>query len=299
MTVESSGADRRVRVTVPAATLASVRCAYLLALCFGLVLSLSEARALHPNALTGGESPERFAEADEAFFDRAIPERALFALRVYRARLAEAPDDWEAAWRLAVATYHVGNRVLVDRDERERIWAEGRDAGQHAVDLQPECVPCNFWTAVNMALHGESVGAVRMLFSLSEIRSLLERVVELDPAYAYAGAPRTLAMIDAGLPRVLGGSDKRAERLYLQAIELAPGEPLNYEFYAAFLERKGHFDEALAIVGRGLETPPLTRERVESISAMETLLRMKPRLEAQIEEHGGKKKRSILWPFRR
>jgi len=272
-----------------------------LVLLFGLpfVLPVAQAHALPPNALIAGESPERFVEADEAFVDRAIPERSLFALQVYRARLVEAPDDWEAAWRLAVVTYHVGNRLLVERDERERIWAEGRDAGQHAVELQPECVPCHFWTAVNMALYAESIGAVRMLFTLSEIRRLLERVVELDPAYAYAGAPRTLAMIDAGLPRVLGGSDKRAEQFYLKAIELVPDEPLNYEFYGRFLERKGRFGEALALVERGLETPPLTRERVESISAMETLQRMKPRIEAEIEQHGERKKRSVLWPFRR
>jgi tetratricopeptide (TPR) repeat protein len=255
------------------------------------------------NPLVEGESPPRFQEADMAFEDRADPARALFALERYRSLLESDPTDWEAGWRVAMAAYHAGTRVAKDSESSERFWVEGRDAGRRAAKLQPDCVPCNFWTAIDMAAYGHSVGVVRMLFTLSEIRKRLERVVDIDPAYAFAGAPRLLAMIDDGLPRFMGGSDKRSERYYRQAISLVPEEPLNFEYFGEFLEKKGRLEEALEMVELGLATPPPTPERVESISSMNTLRRMKPRIEAKLAERAEKaakrKESRMPWPFRR
>jgi len=233
------------------------------------------------------ESPPRFIEADGAFRLRDDDGQVLRALEMYRGALSADPDDWQAGFRVAMACYHVGMRIAPTKEERKRIYAEGRDAGRRAAELAPDCADCHFWTAINMTLYGQSAGVIRMLFTLSEIRERLERSMALQPDYAFGGAQRLLAMIEDGLPFFLGGSDARAREYYEMAIAVAPDEPLNYEYYAVFLQERREFSEALQVAQRGLLTPPVGPERVESVSSQRVLRELAAQLAKQAAAAGG------------
>src|SRR5205814_2104311 len=143
----------------------------------------------------------------------------------------ESPDDTEASWRLAMACYYLGQRVLetAPESDREKIYAEGRDAGEAAIrTASSPCAPCEFWTAINMALYGQSVGVFKMLFSLNSIRKHLEASIAADPKYAFGGAQRLLGKIYESIPGILGGSNRKARDYYQEAVGVAPDEPLNY-----------------------------------------------------------------------
>lgn len=228
-------------------------------------------------------SPPRFEAADQAFLERADHDRARFAARRYEELYRADPGDWEAAWRVAMGCYFLGVRVVDDKQEQEALYARGRDAALRGVALAPDCAPCHLFAGINMALYAESVGVIKMLFTLRKIRSHLEQSLALAPRFANAAAARTLALIDHKLPRVLGGRRKRAKAYYEQAIELDPGEPLNYLFYAEFLdEAKKDTRAALAVAERGLALAPPSADRVESLSALENLAELVPELRARL-----------------
>lgn len=214
----------------------------------------------------------RFKTGDIAFRERRDPARARSALEFYRLEYKKTPKDPEAAWRLAMACYFVGIRVLDSKHEKKKIYAEGRDAGLTGTQANDKCAACHFWTAINMALYGETVGVLKMLFSLSQVEDHLRKSTALDPGYAFGGAYRLLGLIEQKLPGILGGNNDEAKAFFDQAIENGPEEPLNYLFMARLLEEE--FDDrkkALEYARKGLNVPPPTPDRIEAVDAMSDL----------------------------
>ena len=234
-------------------------------------------------AQTDWDSAPRFSEADQAYLQRADPDRVEFAHQRYEALYGADPGDWEAAWRLSMTCYYMGGRVAKGKAEKETLYAEGRDVALQAVKLNPDCAPCQLLAGINMALYGESVGVVKMIFTLRPIRRHLRKSLELDPYFAEGAAARTLATIDQAVPFFLGGSKKRALQYYERALEIDPEEPLNYLFYARFLEKRREYRSALSLVERGLALPRPGPERVESEHAWDLLKGLEPKLREELK----------------
>jgi tetratricopeptide (TPR) repeat protein len=210
----------------------------------------------------------RIAEADRAFAERKTKERALRSLEIYRELFKEFPDDPRTGLGLARACYFTGIRLTSDASEKEKIYAEGRDAGGRALKANPQCGGCHFWTAINMALYGETVGIFKMLFSLKTIQEHLRQSITADPTYAYGGAHRLLGLIDHKLPGILGGNNKRAREHFEKAIAVAPDEPLNTLFLAQLLEKEFNDpSKAREIVEKALSHPLPSEERLEARDA--------------------------------
>jgi hypothetical protein len=233
-----------------------------------------------PSALLAKAPEARFEAADQAFRERKDSARALEALRLYREYYKATPDDPEAGWRLGFACYFVGIRLTKERSEKRKIYAEGRDAALHAAELDDKCAACHFWGAINMVLYGDATGVFKMFFSLGDVKKHLKASLAGDPAYAYGGAYRLLGQIDHYLPRILGGSKKRARGYYEQAISASPGEPLNYLFLSRLLEDAHDRDGALAAARKGVDVPTPTPERLEALDAIEDLKKF-------LKENGG------------
>jgi len=119
-----------------------------------------------------------------------------------------------------------------------------------------------------MALYGNTVGSLKMLFSLGEIHQRLERSIALDPTYAEGGAFRLLGLIREKLPGLLGGSDRRARDYYEKAIHSAPEAPLNYLLMARLLkDRFGKLEESAEFVRLGALLPEPGVDRLENREA--------------------------------
>ena len=236
------------------------------------------------SAESGWEAAPRFAEADQAYLERADSARAVFANERYEALYRADPEDWQAAWRLAMTCYFLGNRVATDKSEKEAFFVRGRDVALEATKLKPDCAPCHLLVGVNMALYAESVGVVKMIFTLRPIRRHLRRSLELDPAFAEGAAARTLGTIDQAVPFFLGGSSRRAQEYYQQALDIDPTEPLNYLFYAYFRESRQELRAALDLAKRGLDQPRPGLERLESRDGWDRLERLEAKLKKKIEE---------------
>lgn len=228
----------------------------------------------HTSAPKASPLPTALIEADQWFKERRDSEKGWKAYRGYQDYFNNNPQDFRGAWRFAMGSYFAGIRLAKKSKEKEEIWKKGQSAGWAAIKLKEDCAPCHFWTAINMALYGNEVGAIKMLFSLNRIRKHLDRSIEIDPTYMFAGAYRLNGLIEQKLPGILGGDDDDALKFFRLAVKTAPEEPLNYLCLARLLWSE--FDqkrEAIEIAKKGLAVPPPGPERIEAIDALEDLKR--------------------------
>lgn len=218
------------------------------------------------------EFRRRLSEGDLFFKERQSAAQLRKAREVYKALLEIRPEDPELQWRYAMGCYGVGVRATSDSKEKVALFEEGARVGLKAVEKNPKCVPCLFWTAINRVLYANEVGAVKLLFALNEVQGWARRVIELEPGYAQGGAHRLLGQIEQGVPGILGGSNRRAREHYEAAVRVAPDEPMNYMALARLLyEELDEKEAALGIARKGITVPPLARDRVEGNEAREEL----------------------------
>ncbi len=283
---KSAERTTRGRIIYPASWngCSKLLCSKLLCVVLGVLGGFVSIYSGEAVAEAGWEPAPRFADADQAYLERADSARAIFANERYEALYRADPEDWQAAWRLAMTCYFLGNRVATQKSEKEAFFVQGRDAALEATKLKPDCAPCHLLVGVNTALYAESVGVVKMIFTLRSIRRHLRRSLELDPAFAEGAAARTLGTIDHAVPFFLGGSSKRAQKYYQRALDIDVEEPLNYLFYAYFLESRRELAAALDLTERGLEQPRPGLERLESRDGWDRLERLKAKLQKRIQE---------------
>jgi len=216
----------------------------------------------------------------QAYRERRDPERARESYRLFKAVVDENPDDPVALWHLAMSCYYLGQRVVETPDERKAVFAEGHELAEQAASRDPGCAPCHMLAGVNQALWGQEMGIFRVISGLPNVKRHLQRSTELDPTFAGASALRVRSQIARVLPKWLGGGKARARRYLQRAIEIAPHEPLNYQFLAKLYWKDfGETDKALLIARQGLEVPPPGPEFVESVDSMRRLRRMVRQLE--------------------
>ncbi len=213
-----------------------------------------------------------FLAGDQAYQKRNGEVFARQALTIYEKILKENPDNADAAWRFSMANYYLGLHYLKDSQQKEKAYFQGQEAALKGIALNSSCSPCYFWAAINGALYGETVGVIKMLFSLNKIKEYIEESIRLDPSYAYGGGYRLLGLIYQKVPGFFGGSNEKAKNYFLQAIKVSPDEPLNYLFLARLMKSElGDDSEARIMIQRGLSLPQLPRERIESHEALNEL----------------------------
>jgi tetratricopeptide (TPR) repeat protein len=217
----------------------------------------------------------------QAYRERRNPERARESYTLFKRVVDQNPNDPVALWHLAMSCYYLGQRVVETKEERKRVFAEGHTLAENAVERDPTCAPCHMLAGVNQALWGQEMGIFRVLSGLPNVKRHLQLSTELDPTFAGASALRVRSQIARILPRWLGGGKDKARRYLSRAVQIAPNEPLNYQFLSKLLwkdfgDRKG----ALAVARRGLEVPEPGPEFVESVDAMRRLRVMVRKLEA-------------------
>lgn len=214
-----------------------------------------------------------FNKADQTYADRHIEAKAREALKLYREIYTARPNDPDAAWRVAMGCYHVGISFTKKKEDLLKIYQEGVDAGLKAIKLiersgANDCAACYFWYAINTVLLADTHGAISTLMGLSKVKALIEKSIEIDPRYASSGGYRLLGQIDTKLPGFFGGSKARAERQFKKAMELVPGEHLNFDFLSELYVVTERYDLARETIQKGLALPPPGRGRFESGQAV-------------------------------
>jgi hypothetical protein len=151
-------------------------------------------------------------DPDRLYADREHLASATEAARIWEARLAKDPRDFESAWKLARACYWLGGHVA--SNEQRKQFERGIDAANKAVALQPNRAEGHFWLAADMGAMAEGFGLRAGIKYRGPIKKALETVLMIDAGYLQGSADRALGRWYLKVPRLFGGSkDKSVEHL--------------------------------------------------------------------------------------
>ena len=197
-------------------------------------------------------SAEKIVEADTLYEGREDMNKARVAVASLRqARLADY-GNYEAAWKLARASFYVGDRTASSA-EKDDMFREGTEAGKAAVKLQPDKPDGHFWLGAN---YGGSAAnsTIANLSSFQDIKREMEAVLKLDEAYEGYSAYLGLGRLYLQAPKMLGGDTEKAIEYLEKGVKLNPNHGL----------MRFHLAEAYESLNRDAEA----KKQIEALTAV-------------------------------
>ncbi len=195
---------------------------------------------------------ERIAEADTLYEGREDLQKARVAVASLRQARTADYGNYEAAWKLARASFFVGDRTD-DNSERDDLFREGTEAGKAAIQLQPDKPEGHFWLGAN---YGGSAAhsTIANLSSFQDIKREMEAVLKIDESYQGYSAYLGLGRLYLQAPTVLGGNTGKAIEHLEKGVKLNPNHGL----------MRFHLAEAYAESNRDAEA----KKQIEALMAL-------------------------------
>jgi tetratricopeptide (TPR) repeat protein len=172
---------------------------------------------------------------------------------MWAARLAGTPGDFEAAWKLSRARYYVGTNGPAHG--RRAALEAGMAAAHTAITLQKARPEGHFWLAANMGALAESFGMRQGLKYRKAIKTALEEVLRLDPAYESGSADRALGRWYFKVPGLFGGSNEKSEQHLRKSLTYDRHSTASWFFLAETLEDMGRTADARAALQQVIDAP--------------------------------------------
>lgn len=182
---------------------------------------------------------DRIAEADALFEGREDLSKARVAVAALRQARTADYGNYEAAWKLARASFYVAEHTDND-SEREDMYREGIEAGKTAVQLQPDKPDGHFWLGAN---YGGSAAhsTLANLSSFQDIKGEMEAVLKLDESYQGYSVYLGLGRLYLQAPRVLGGDSLKAIEYLEKGVKHNPNNTvMRFHLAEAYEVNKRH-----------------------------------------------------------
>jgi len=146
--------------------------------------------------------------------------RSIDAVRDRLARAVARDPHVDTLIALARVCFLAGDVRATTTEEKLVVYAQGREAAKHAVEVAPRNAAAHFWYATNTARWGQTKGVLRSLFLLPEVQRGIDTVLQLDPmftaVYSLAGN------VYYEVPGLLGGDLARAEAMFRKGLGQDP-----------------------------------------------------------------------------
>jgi len=190
--------------------------------------------------------------ADALYADRATLASARRAADLWSTALANNPRDFDGAWKLARADYWLGGHV--PKSEQHGFYDKGIEAARRAIEIDPKKPEGHFWLAANMGALAESSGFAGLRYR-KPIKTELETVLRLDPAFLEGSADRALGRWYDKVPRLFGGSRKQAEEHLKASLKYKDDSAITHYFLAELYADDGRVAEARTELQKVLDAP--------------------------------------------
>ena len=180
------------------------------------------------------------------------PENLRSALLGYDKALKEdlSPSEEASTYAdKALALLRLGD-LQESKREKQAYYDRGRLEAEKGILADPRYADAHFMQASNLGSWMREKGVVQSLLRLDDLKAGFQKTLELDPHHRKAKL--SLAAIDAGVPRLAGGSKKRAELGYRALLEQDPHFTLAMIFYAEFLADRSREHESMQWLERVL-----------------------------------------------
>lgn len=156
-------------------------------------------------------------------------EASIPALRAFRETQAEyhkQPRDLTAAWHFGRACFDLAD-YATNNAERAEIAMRGIVACRQAIAQDTNSAPSHYYLGLNLGqlARTRDLGALKLV---DEMEKEFTRASELEVAFDYGGAERSLGLLYRDAPSILSIGSRTKARQHLQrALQLAPQYPEN------------------------------------------------------------------------
>jgi hypothetical protein len=197
--------------------------------------------------------PAAAQNADALYADRTHLASATTASTLWSETVKRDPRDFEAAWKLARVSYWLGGHA--PQKDRRGYLENGMRVSRAAIALEPQRPEGHFWLAANMGTLAESFGLRNGLRYRGPVKDELETVLKLDPGFMNGSADRVLGRWYFRVPRLFGGSNKRAEEHLRASLKYDENSTISRFFLAEVLIDEDRKPEARAELQKVIDAP--------------------------------------------
>ena len=221
---------------------------------------------------------ERIAEGDALYEGREDLQKARAAVTSLRQARTADYGNYEAAWKLARASFFVGDRTDND-DEQDDMFREGTEAGKAAIQLQPDKPEGHFWLGAN---YGGSAAhsTIANLSSFQDIKREMEAVLKIDETFQGYSAYLGLGRLYLQAPTVMGGNTDKAIEYLQKGIKLNPNHGLMRFHLAEAYESKNRHAEAKKQIEELMALTPDPKHIAEHKDAVEKAKKLLDKIES-------------------
>jgi tetratricopeptide (TPR) repeat protein len=221
---------------------------------------------------------DRIAEAETLYDGREDLQKARVAVAALRQARTADYGNYEAAWKLARASFYVAEHTDND-SEQDDMYREGVEAGKAAVQLQPDKPDGHFWLGAN---YGGSAAhsTLANLSSFQDIKGEMETVLKLDEGYQGYSVYLGLGRLYLQAPRVLGGDRMKAIEYLEKGIKHNPNNTLMRFHLAEAYEANNRTAEAKKQIEMLMAVTPDPKYAAEHKEAVEKAKKLLAKIES-------------------
>ena len=172
----------------------------------------------------GRPASEAIATADQLYQARPDLGKVREAIVALRQSQADAPTNYDLAWRLAKYNYYLGAHSP-NSGEQDKAFHDGIDAGKLAVQLQPAKPDGHFWLGANYGGSAQ-ISTLAGWSQINDIKDQMEAVLKINEGFQAGSAYMVLGQLYLQSPRILGGDVDRSINYLEKGIKFGPDNSL-------------------------------------------------------------------------
>ncbi|MCG8453778.1 MAG: hypothetical protein MI717_11425 [Spirochaetales bacterium] len=144
-------------------------------------------------------------------------------------------DTAELLWRRSRAIHdfvmNEYDKENITKEDALTAYEDAEESATESLRLKPASAWAHYWRSANIGSWGDTKGIIDSISRLPDLKADLHAALAIDPAHGDSWS--VLAMIDASIPALFGGSIDRAVSLDRKAVSLWNGEePFPWEWYS-------------------------------------------------------------------
>jgi tetratricopeptide (TPR) repeat protein len=190
------------------------------------------------------------------------------AINQFQAAVDLRADNVEALYKLARAKVYLAESLT--GAEAEALYAQAADHARTAIELAPNDPNTHMELARAVGRLAQFKGILQSLNLAAEVKSELEKALELDPNFG--AALHALALWHLNVPWLAGGRSAQVRPLFDQSIAAEPEEIVHYSDYGEALIQLGDKEAAKVQLEKALALSATTAQDMKNQEKAKTLL---------------------------
>jgi len=197
------------------------------------------------------------------------------AIEQFSTALLSPQSEKDAALYLLKSYYYKAEFAVQDKDEKKKIFNEGKALGEKYIEKYPNSAKFRYWYLVNLGswaqVYGILTAAREGVSDLMKTHS--KKIIELDPEYQNGGGYFMLGAVhfkSPYIPFLLSWPDNDDAIKYLQlSVDTGNAEMNQKNYLAQALSKDGRDKMARALLTEVINTEPSKATLVEDLDDIE------------------------------